>query len=98
MPPMNQTVISGSSVSFTCGVHTFLEHNISWKFNNSEGTVIDIVYPGKYFFKDNYTMTTSFRELTVVNVDYEDRGVYTCNATNSIGSVVASANLRVHGE
>ena len=33
-----------------------------------------------------------------MNVDYEDRGVYTYTATNSIGSDRASANLTVHGE
>ena len=42
--------------------------------------------------------TTRYGELTVMNVEYEDRGVYTCTATNSIGSVMESANLTVQGK
>ena len=39
-----------------------------------------------------------FGELTVLDVQYEDRGRYTCTAMNSLGADVSNANLIVHGE
>ena len=73
------------------------EHNISWKFTNFSGVLTEITNSSKYFIVANRN-TTRFGELTVMNVVYEDRGKYTCTATNSIESIVASANLTVHGE
>lgn len=36
--------------------------------------------------------------LRIVGVSSEDDGVYTCVATNELGSVASSASLRVLGE
>ena len=98
-PPSDQFTISdGSSATFFCDALAFPEHTISWTFTNISGVVTDIVSDdSKYSIVANHS-TTRFGELTVMNVDYEDRGVYTCTATNSIGSDRASANLSVHGE
>ena len=98
-PPLDQfTINDGSSATFICDALAFPEHAISWTFTNISGVVTDIVIDdSKYSIVANRG-TTRFGELTVMNVDYEDRGVYTCTATNSIGSNRASANLTVHGE
>ena len=42
--------------------------------------------------------TSNFGTLTVVNVNFEDRGTYSCNASNEIGFVGASTTLTVHGK
>ena len=98
-PPLDQFVVNdGSSAVFICIALAVPEHTISWTFTNSSGVVTDIVSDdSKYSIMANRS-TTRFGELTVMNVVYEDRGVYTCTATNSIGSDTASANLTVHGE
>ena len=98
-PPSDQFVINdGSSAVFLCDALADPEHTISWTFTNISGVVTDIVSDGSKYSVVSDSSTTRFGELTVMNVDYEDRGVYTCTATNSIGSVTASANLTVHGE
>ena len=98
-PPVDQfTINDGSSAVFECDALAEPEHTISWTFTISTGAVTEIFSDGnKYSIVANCS-TTRFGELTVMNVDYEDRGVYTCTATNSIGSNRASANLTVHGE
>ena len=98
-PPVDQvTINNGSSIMFVCEANASSKHTLSWTFTNSTEAVTEIVNDGsKYSIVANRS-TTRFGELTVMNVDYEDRGVYTCTATNSIGSDRASANLTVHGE
>ena len=97
--PLNTfTINDGSSVIFTCEALAIPEHTISWTFTNINGVMTDIASDdSKYSIVANRS-ATRFGELTVMNVDYGDRGVYTCTATNSIGSDRASANLTVHGE
>ena len=97
-PPMDQfTINDGSSAVFVCDSLADPEHTISWTFTNNTGAVIELANNKiKYSIVSNDS-TTRFGELTVMSVDYEDRGVYTCTATNSIGSDRASANLTVHG-
>ena len=40
----------------------------------------------------------TFGMLTVMNVNFDDHGTYSCNASNEIGFAVASATLTVHGK
>ena len=98
-PPVDQfTINDGSSAVFECDALADPVHSISWTFTNNTGAVTEIFSDGnKYSIVANRS-TTRFGELTVMNVDYEDRGVYTCTSTNSIGSDRASANLTVYGE
>ena len=51
----------------------------------------------KYYI-NNTVNTTSFGTLTITNLQYEDRGVYTCVAANEHGSVSAMASVNVHGK
>ena len=93
---------NGSSAVFTCGAQAFSEHNIFWTFISFSGTeeaVISTVMTGsssKYLIVDERS-NSRFGELTVMNVEFGDRGVYTCSAANDVGIVMASANLTVHG-
>ena len=98
-PPSDQlTINNGSSAIFVCDALADPQHIISWTFTNSNGVVTDIVSDGsKYSIVTNHD-ATRFGELKVMNVVYEDRGVYTCTAINSIGFDRASANLAVHGK
>ena len=97
-PPVDQFTISNANAIFVCDTLAFPEHTISWTFINYSGAVTEIFSDtSKYSIVANRS-TTRYGELTVMNVDYRDRGVYTCTAINSIGSDMACANLTVHGE
>ncbi len=96
-PPMDQSIINnGSSAVFSCDALASPDHTVSWTFTDFNKTVMDIVSNIKYTIVGDRS-GSRLGELTVVNVTYEDRGVYTCSADNTIGTVTASANLTVHG-
>ncbi len=96
-PPMDQVIINnGSTAVFSCDALASPDHNVSWTFTDFNETVTDIVSNIKYTIVGDRN-ESRFGELTVVNVTYEDRGVYTCSAANTIGTDTASANLTVHG-
>ncbi len=100
-PPVDQFVINnGFNAVFSCGALAVLNHTVSWTFVNFVGAAMDIknndnIIDTKYSIVGDRD-SSMFGELTVINVAYEDRGVYTCSAANSIGTVTASANLTVH--
>ncbi len=94
---MDQFVISdGSGAVFSCDALAVPQHNVSWTFVNATEVAMDINNDTKYSIVGDRD-SSMFGELTVLNVSYEDRGVCTCSAANSIGTVTASANLIVHG-
>ncbi len=98
-PPVDQFVINSNAV-FSCDALAVPQHTVSWTFASSTGAAIDFnnntINETKYSIVRDHD-SSMFGELTVLNVSYEDRGVYTCSAGNSIGTVTASANLTVHG-
>ena len=99
-PPVDQFVINSNTAEFECAVLAFPMHSVQWSFTNSLGdTAVIIDTDGMNSTK--YEVGTglfSFGQLTITDVQYEDRGVYTCTAINVIGSDSASANLTVHGK
>ena len=103
-PPSDQFEINnGSSATFVCRALAFPPHQVSWSFTNASGVLIDIISTvsdpqNRKYFVNRMNGSTDFGTLTVWNVRYEDRGVYTCNASNEIGAVDASAMLTVHGK
>ena len=95
-------ITNGSSAVFSCGAQAFPEHNISWTFTNFNGTEEAIISTAMTGSSSKYLIVVErnnsrFGELTVMNVEFGDRGVYTCSAANDVGTVMASANLTVHG-
>ena len=102
-PPVDQFVINnGSNAVFTCGALAIPPHEVYWTFTNASGvtspviSTMDGMNTTKYLI-NTVNGTVNFGTLTVTDVRYEDRGVYTCNATNEIGSDLANATLTVHG-
>lgn len=51
----------------------------------------------KYLINDTVN-TTSFGTITITNLQYSDRGIYTCVAANTHGTVSAGATVNVHGK
>ena len=106
VPPVDQFEINnGSSAVFQCEASAVPNHTVFWNFTNSDGTTQSIISTtepdtntNKYQIKQMRGIGAGFGELTVLDVQYEDRGRYTCTAMNSIGSDVSDANLTVHGE
>jgi len=47
---------------------------------------------------NNTVNTTSFGTLTITNLQYNDRGIYICVATNTRGFVSDDAMVSVHGK
>ena len=101
VPPVDQFVINnGSSAVFQCEASAVPEHNVFWTFTNSSGSTQSIISTtesdnNKYQVKGT---GAGFGELTILDVQYENRGRYTCTAMNSLGSDLSYANLTVHGE
>ena len=90
---------------FACSAIADPEHTVSWSFTDSDGDIADKIAatdvedPGNSTkYSINRLRTATFGQLTVNNVTYEDRGVYTCTAENVVGFEDDSANLTVHGE
>ena len=104
VPPVDQFEINnGSSAVFQCEASAVPDHNVFWTFTNSSGStraIISTTEPDTDKFQINRERGTEagFGELTVLDVQYEDRGRYTCTAMNSVGSDISNANLTVHGE
>ena len=81
------------------------QHEISWSFTDADDVTAERIAAtnSEDSSDDRYTInrmrneTMLFGELTVSNVEFEDRGVYTCTAQNDIGRETAAANLTVHG-
>ena len=88
---------------FKCEASAVPEHEVFWTFTNSDGSTRAIISTAesdtdKYQVKRERRIGAGFGELTILDVQYEDRGRYTCTAMNSIGSDMSNANLTVHGE
>ena len=102
--PVDQFEIdNGSSAVFQCEASAVPEHDVFWTFTNSDGITQSIISTtendtDKYQINCVRGIGAGFGEITVFNVQYEDRGRYTCTAMNSVGSDVSNANLTVHGE
>ena len=103
-PPNPQVVINNSNAIFMCvSLRVFPQHQISWVFIDSSGRETEIIQTqnsdnsSKYII-NRETGTTRFGTLMIMNATFEDRGIYTCNASNDIGYTEASANLTVQGD
>ena len=89
---------------FVCEAFAFPEHNVEWIFIESDGTALPIISTAdgedteKHSVNRNRDPRNGFGVLTVIDVQYEDRGTYSCMAVNDIGEDMAAANLTVHGE
>ena len=104
VPPVGQFEINnGSSAVFQCEASAVPKHDVFWTFTNSDGSTLSIISTtesdtNKYQVNRMRRIGAGFGELTVLDVQYGDRGRYTCTAMNSVGSDMSNASLTVHGE
>ena len=104
MPPVDQLEVdSGNNALFTCGALAFPEHQISWTFTNAAGVQTPIITTEYDTESTKYLIsyengTSSFGTLTVLMVNFDDCGTYSCNASNTVGYVNANARLTIHGK
>ena len=102
--PVNTIQIDDNNVTLVCNALALPQHNISWMYQRMSSDVDRNIISSsssdtnmKYLI-NNTVNTTSFGTLTITNLQYDDRGIYTCVAANERGAVSASAVVNVHGK
>ena len=100
VPPNQLNIINNSNATFTCvSLRVFPQHHIVWTFSDSNGREIEIIHTQDGGNSSKYSINheSGTTILTIVNATFEDRGTYSCNASNEVGQAEASANLTVQG-
>ena len=93
-PVNNEIRDQEDNVTFLCQAVGEPVPDISWYFNDVMINVSD--NSSKYLIESrSLNITTTENTLTVYNVASSDVGTYTCNASNTIGSVTRSGILTV---
>ena len=103
--PTSTIEIDDNDVTLKCRAIAFPQHNITWMFQrtNTAGNAKMIINTSssdptiKYLIDDNIN-STSFGTLTITDLQYSDRGMYTCVVANTRGAVSAKAMVNVHGK
>ena len=102
--PQDRDVLgqAGHTTTFSCEAIANPPHSISWSHTNASGfldhNIINIssANTSKYLIQFD-TSRSDYGQLTVLNINYEDRGTYTCTAFNSVGLVSDDSMLTVQG-
>ena len=102
-PPQNQTVnIGGSStpinVTFTCATYAIPVPTITWQHTTTTGRPVNISSDQRISIDSNVFNYNRTSTLTISDVQFTDRGQYTCTAANDRSSENATAVLTVIGE
>ena len=107
-PPEDLQVVDGVIVTFDCFALAEPLHSLTWYFTSANGSNVTIAsingtekmitHGGKYQITDNSTSPDEYGRLLVRDVQFEERGTYTCLAENRHGLDSASATLAVQGE
>ena len=102
--PTSTIETDDNNVTLVCDVIAFPQHNITWMFQRTNTgnarMIINTSSPDptmKYLIDDNVN-SKSFGTLTITDLQYGDRGMYTCVAANTRGTVRAKAMVNVHGK
>ena len=102
--PSNTTEIDDNDVTLVCDAIAFPQHNITWMFQrtNTDNAAMIINTsspdPNMKYFIDDSMKSAMFGTLTITNLQYSDRGMYTCIAANTRGAVSAEAMVNIHGK
>ena len=102
--PTDTIEIDDNNVTLVCNATAIPQHNITWMFQRTATDNVRIIIstssqdPNMKYLINDTVNTTSFGTLTITNLQYSDRGVYTCVAANVHGAVRANARVNVHGK
>ena len=99
-PPVDDVVITGDIAVFICTALAFPMHYVEWTFINSDGestVIINTIEGNNTKYRIDNTMSPTFGQLIIVDVQYSDRGEYVCRAINEVDTARAEATLTVHG-
>ena len=99
------TVLESSDATFTC----IFEANPTpgptqymWQFTDSTGTTVRLINDDKYVIQSSSGDNSFTTTLTVTSAMYDDRGTYSCSATNIANNLEytnsGTASLIVYGE
>ena len=104
-PPTDAVQIDDNNVTLVCNAIAFPPHNITWMFQmtNTDNArmIVNTSSPDpsiKYIIDNDNVESESFGTLTITDLQYSDRGIYTCIAANTHGAVRAEAMVNVHGK
>ena len=97
------TVLVNSDATFTCIFETNpTPFEYDWQFTNSTGTTVRLINDDKYVIQSSSGDNSFTTTLTVTSATYDDRGTYSCGATNIANNVEytnsGTASLIVYGE
>lgn len=87
-----------------CEAIAYPQHNITWMFQKTTTDDARVIIstsspdPNMKYTINNNVNTASFGTLTITNLQYSDRGIYTCIAANTHGAVSHNAMVNVHGK
>ena len=81
-PPSSLTVQEKQNITITCEADGFPPPMVTW-------------YKSDHAIDERKTFQR--RELRFSEIKFEDRGIYTCEAENLLGSVQFTVNLTVQG-
>ena len=97
--PSDKIVTNSDNVTFVCEGRADPQHDILWTFNNTPiaSTAIDSTLSPRYLLETDTTLESSYGTLTVLNVQYGDRGIYECALNNTVDTINASATLKAQG-
>ena len=102
--PTDTIQIDDNNVTLVCYAVAFPQHNITWMFWRNDidnySMIVNTSSPNpsmKYIINDDID-NERFGTLTITDLQYSDRGIYTCIAANTRGVVSAEAIVNVHGK
>ena len=104
-PPTDAVQIDDNNVTLVCKAIALPPHDITWMFQmtNTDNArmIVNTSSPNpsiKYIIDNDNVESESFGTLTITDLQYSDRGIYTCIAANTHGNVSAEAMVNVHGK
>ena len=90
-PPMDYLAVEGDNVNFFCEAEGTPLPNTQWIFNG-----VELQDGTKYTIKEHRGVFI-FSQLTIHNVTFNDKGVYTCKVFTSFEMLLVNAQLFVQG-
>jgi len=94
IPIDNAFVDAGRNAEFRCYASGLPSVTYKW-FVNASALNYSVLRPAD---RDRYTFSSENNILTITNVQLRDAGMYQCQASNTHGTRLCSAELRIFGK